>query len=65
MGDTARIQFRTGFLGLDGKRQVDSDGGKLVNTNGSAYIGELKGFLKKAVAGLDKLSSGGTRERVW
>ena len=57
LGDTARIQFRTGFLGLGGKRQVDYNGGKLTNTDGSAYGGKVKGFLKKAVAGLDKLSA--------
>ncbi len=59
LGDTARIQFRTGFLGLGGKKQVDYDGGKLTNTDGSAYTGKVKGFLKQAVKGLDRLSSGG------
>jgi hypothetical protein len=59
LGDTARIHFRVGFLGLGGKRQVDYNGGKLTNTDGSAYTGKVKGFLKKAVGGLDRLSSGG------
>ncbi|MGF6925539.1 RHS repeat-associated protein [Chitinophaga sp. W2I13] len=52
LGDTARIQFRTGFLGLGGRKKVDYNGGKLTNTDGSAYTGKVKGFLKKAVAGL-------------
>jgi RHS repeat-associated protein len=59
LGDTARIQFRTGFLGLGGKKQVDYNNGKLSNKDGSAYTGKVKGFLKNAVAGLDKLSTGG------
>jgi len=59
LGDTARIHFRVGFLGLGGKRQADYNGGKLTNTDGSAYTGKVKGFLKKGVAGLDRLSSGG------
>ncbi|MBX6361824.1 MAG: hypothetical protein IRZ03_17310 [Acidobacterium ailaaui] len=57
LGDTARIQFRTGFLGLGGKRQVDYNGGKLTKPDGTAYTGKVKGFLKKAVAGLNKLSA--------
>ncbi len=59
LGDTARVQFRTGFLGLGGKKQVDYNNGKLTNTDGSAYTGKVKGFLKNAVSGLDRLSSGG------
>ena len=60
LGDTARIQFRTGFLGLGGKKQVDYNGGYLTNTDGSAYTGKVKGFLKQAVKGLDRLSLGGS-----
>jgi RHS repeat-associated protein len=59
LGDTARIQFRTGFLGLGGKKQVDYNNGKLTNKDGSAYSGKVKGFLKQAVGGLDRLASGG------
>uniref|UniRef100_UPI001C47D49C M91 family zinc metallopeptidase n=1 Tax=Hydrotalea lipotrueae TaxID=2803817 RepID=UPI001C47D49C len=59
LGDTARIHFRTGFLGLGKKQAVDYNNGALTNTDGSAYAGKVKGFLKKAVAGLDRLSSGG------
>ena len=58
-GDTARIQFHTGFLGLGKKMQVDYNNGKLTNKDGSAYAGKVKGFLKNAVAGLDRLVSGG------
>ena len=47
------------ILGLGGKKQVDYDNGKITNKDGSAYTGKVKGFLKNAVAGLDKLSSGG------
>ena len=57
LGDTARIQFRIGFLGLGGKKQADYNNGKLTNTDGSAYTGKVKGFLKNAVAGLNKLSA--------
>jgi len=58
-GDTARIQFHTGFLGLGKKMQVDYNNGKLTNKDGSAYAGKVKGFLKNAVAGLNRLVSGG------
>lgn len=57
LGDTLRIQFRTGFLGLGGKRQVDYNGGSLTNADGSAYTGKVKGFLKKAVNALNDASS--------
>ncbi len=59
LGDTARIHFRTGFLGLGAKHQVDYNNGTLKNTDGTAYTGEIKGFLKRAVAGLDRLRAGG------
>jgi len=59
LGDTARIQFRTGFLGLGGKKQVDYNNGKLTNKDGSAYSGKVNGFLKQAVGGLNRLTSGG------
>src|SRR6185312_3693515 len=58
-GDTARIQFHTGFLGLGKKMQVDYNNGRLTNKDGSAYAGKVKGFLKNAVAGLNRLVSGG------
>jgi RHS repeat-associated protein len=59
LGDTARIHFRSGFLGLGKKHAVDYNNGKLTNTDGSAYSGKVKGFLKQAVNGLNRLSSGG------
>jgi RHS repeat-associated protein len=59
LGDTARIHFRTGFLGLGKKQEVDYNNGKLTNKDGTTYTGKTKGFLKKAVEGLDNLRSGG------
>jgi RHS repeat-associated protein len=59
LGDTARIHFRRGFLGLGRKQAVDYNNGKLTNTDGSAYSGKVKGFLKQVVKNLDRLSSGG------
>ncbi len=60
LGDTARIHFRKGFLGLGKKQYVDYNDGKLTNKDGSAFTGKVKGFLKQSVAGLDRLRSGGT-----
>ena len=60
LGDTARIYFSTGFLGLGKKQAVDYNNGNLTNKDGSAYTGKVKGFLKNAVAGLNRLASGGT-----
>jgi RHS repeat-associated protein len=59
LGDTARIHFRTGFLGLGKRKAVDYNNGSLTNTNGTAYTGKVKGFLKKAVAGLNRVRTGG------
>jgi hypothetical protein len=59
LGDTARIHFRTGFLGLGKRQAVDYNNGKLSNTNGTAYTGKVKGFLKNAVKGLDAIRTGG------
>lgn len=47
-------------MGLGGKKQVDYNNGSLTNKDGTAYTGKVNGFLKKATAGLDKLSSGGS-----
>lgn len=41
------------------KQTVDYNNGQLTNTDGSAYTGKVKGFLKNVVSGLDRLSSGG------
>lgn len=59
LGDTARIRFKTGFLGLGKKQSVNYNNGILTNTDGSAYTGKVKGFLKRAVNGLNDLRSGG------
>lgn len=59
LGDTARVHFRTGFLGLGKRHAVDYNNGTLTNTDGTVYTGKVKGFLKKAVTGLDKLRTGG------
>ncbi|MHB1922896.1 MAG: M91 family zinc metallopeptidase [Chitinophagaceae bacterium] len=53
LGDTLRIQFRTGFLGLGGQREVTYDNGNLTNSDGSAYGGKVRGFLKRSVNALN------------
>jgi RHS repeat-associated protein len=58
LGDTLRIQFRTGFLGLGEKKEIIYDNGTLSNTDGSAYTGKVKGFLKKAVTALNTTRNG-------
>jgi hypothetical protein len=64
LGDTARIHFRTGFLGLGKRQSVDYNNGTLTNKNGTAYTGKVKGFFKKAVAGLDNLRTGANGNRL-
>ncbi len=58
LGDTARIHFRTGFLGLGKKHAVGYNNGNLTNTNGTIYGGKVTGFLRKTVAGLNNLRRG-------
>jgi RHS repeat-associated protein len=57
LGDTLRISFRGGFLGLGRTRQVTYNNGALTNNDGSAYGGKVKGFLKKTVNSLGKINS--------
>jgi RHS repeat-associated protein len=59
LGDTARIHFKGGFLGLGKSRTVDYNNSKLTNTDGTAYTGKVKGFLKSTVKGLDRIRTGG------
>lgn len=59
LGDTVRIHFRVGFLGLGGKRTVNYENGKVTNTDGSAYAEKTKGFLKRTVNALDNIRTGG------
>jgi RHS repeat-associated protein len=57
LGDTARIQFRTGFLGLGKKQEVVYNNGNLTNKDGSAYTGKVKGYLGKVVGALGALNN--------
>ena len=57
LGDTARIQFKTGFLGLGKKQEVVYNNGNLTNKDGSAYGGKVKGYLGKVVNALQSLSN--------
>ena len=57
LGDTARIQFRTGFLGLGKKQEVVYNNGNLTNKDGSAYGGKVKGYLGKVVNALQSLNN--------
>gem|GEM_PF-5499016 len=58
LGDTLRIAFNKGFLGLGGKREVTYNNGSLTNKDGSAYTGKVKGFLNKTVNAVNKTASG-------
>jgi len=59
LGDTITITQKTGFLGL-GKQTLRYDNGNLYNSDGSAYSGEMKGFLGRTVNALGSLN--GTAE---
>jgi len=56
LGDTLRVQFRTGFLGLGKKQEVIYNNGSLTNKDGSAYAGKVKGYLGKVVGALGSLN---------
>ena len=56
-GDTTRIQFSTGFLGLGKKKEVIYNNGNLTNKDGSAYGGKVKGYLGKVVNALQSLNN--------
>jgi RHS repeat-associated protein len=55
-GDSLYVTHRKGFLGLGGKETLKYENGNLLNRDGSAYSGKVKGFLKKAVDALGNLS---------
>ncbi|RFM27669.1 hypothetical protein DXN05_13240 [Deminuibacter soli] len=57
LGDTLRVQFRTGFLGLGKKQEVIYNNGSLTNKDGSAYAGKVKGYLGKVVGALSSLNN--------
>ena len=57
LGDTIRIQFRTGFLGLGKKQEVIYNKGNLTNKDGSAYTGKVKGYLAKVNDALSSLNN--------
>ena len=56
LGDTLRISFHTGFLGLGKKQEVVYNNGSLSNKDGSAYEGKVKGYLKSVVGGISDLN---------
>jgi RHS repeat-associated protein len=55
LGDTVRVSFGTGFLGLGKRKEVIYNNGTLTNSDGSAYTGKIKGYLGKVVNGLQSL----------
>lgn len=63
LGDTLRISFQGGFLGLK-TREVNYNNGSLTNKDGSAYGGKVKGFLKKSVNALNKINGTTDGSRV-
>ncbi|SFF61502.1 M91 family zinc metallopeptidase [Thermoflexibacter ruber] len=56
-GDTLRVSFGTGFLGLGKKQEVIYNNGNLTNADGSVYTGKVKGFLKKVVNAVNAVRS--------
>jgi len=56
-GDSLFVTHRKGFLGLGGKETLRYENGNLLNKDGSAYAGKVKGFLKKTVEALGELGS--------
>ncbi|GAA0874333.1 hypothetical protein GCM10009118_07410 [Wandonia haliotis] len=60
LGDTVKVSFRSGFLGLGKKQTLNYEGGSLFNADGSAYAGKTRGFLKQSLNALNDIRS--TRE---
>ena len=56
LGDTLRVSWRGGFLGLGKKHEVIYNEGKLTNADGSVYTGKIKGFLNKVVNAIADLA---------
>jgi Effector protein len=56
LGDTLRLNLRSGFLGLGKKTPLNFVDGDLYHTDGAAFKGELRGFSKAAYADLVKLN---------
>ena len=56
-GDTVKISFKSGFLGLGKRQEVIFNNGSLTNKDGSAYSGKARGFLKQAVNALNKINA--------
>ncbi len=52
LGDTIKISYRAGFLGLGKKHTLIYENGNLLNTDRSAYTHKVKGFLKQSVDAL-------------
>jgi hypothetical protein len=63
LGDTIKVEHKTGFLGLGKKQTLTYEGGSLYNADGSSYEGKTKGFLKQSLNALNDVRSsreGGT-----
>ncbi|SFF57507.1 DUF6443 domain-containing protein [Thermoflexibacter ruber] len=57
-GDTLRFSFRTGFLGLFGKKaHVNYIDGNLKNRDGSLYTGKTTSFVRNTVRNLNVLAN--------
>ena len=56
-GDSITITYRTGFLGLGGKKSLTYENGNLYNKDGSAYTEKVKGFFKDVMNGLRDLKN--------
>ena len=56
-GDSISIAYKTGFLGFGGTKKLLYEKGKLHNSDGSPYLGKVKGYLASVVQGLSDLGS--------
>ncbi|MDR0863365.1 MAG: hypothetical protein LBO74_00340, partial [Candidatus Symbiothrix sp.] len=56
-GDSITIVHNIGFWGLGGKETLTYENGNLFNSDGSAYTGKVKSYLKSAVGALGSLNT--------
>jgi RHS repeat-associated protein len=56
LGDTLKISFKTGFLGLGKRQTVIYNKGNLTNSDNSTYTGKKSKYLNKVVGALTDLS---------
>ena len=57
LGDTIKITYKSGFLGLGKEQTLNYENGKLFNADGSDYIGKVKGFLSKSFKALNTINA--------